>query len=113
MAEIKSKNKTLHSRSERRESSFRYGADSRDFCRCGVCSLRPPYRVDALKQKLICSPCCSAMAALMPGANGVDSLVEDRRELVPAIAGQVPPDSGAVHYGEAQGFQFSEFEGSR
>jgi len=30
-----------------------------------------------------------AMAALMPGADGVYSLVEDRNELVPALAGRI------------------------
>jgi len=38
------------------------------------------------------TPC--AMAALMPGADGVYSLVEDRGELVPAIAGRPLRNSG-------------------
>jgi hypothetical protein len=55
------------------------------------------------------TPC--AMAALMPGADGVYSLVEDRGELAPAIAGKVLRNSGdrMEFIREAYGDRFREF----
>jgi hypothetical protein len=55
------------------------------------------------------TPC--AMAALMPGADGVYSLVEDRGDIVPSIAGQVLRNSGErmAFIREAYGDRFREF----
>ena len=55
------------------------------------------------------TPC--AMAALMPGADGVYSLVEDRGELVPAIADHVLRNSGERmgFVREAYGDRFRDF----
>jgi hypothetical protein len=55
------------------------------------------------------TPC--AMAALMPGADGVYSLVEDRGELAPAIAKKVLRNSGdrMEFIREAYGDRFREF----
>ncbi len=55
------------------------------------------------------TPC--AMAALMPGADGVYSLVEDRNEIVPAIAGRILRNSAdrMEFIRESYGDRFRDF----